>query len=229
MYYYDPNDRKPRRWALLALLLYVVLLTSSFAFVSFDFREIAEKADTIEIEFVEPQPEPEPPKPPVVATTEPRVHEQPAPEERIAQVDGADEQTRTPNPRALFPTNRGGVDEPDNTGNPRAKEGEDSASGNGPGLDVDGLFELDRGLQGRGLVGNMPKPVHPGNQVGTVVVRVTVGPKGDVQSAVFEPKGSTISDPRYIDAARNAALKARFAEKEALVQGGTITYKFNLK
>lgn len=229
MYYYDPNDRKPRRWALLALLLYVVLLTSSFAFVSFDFREIAEKADTIEIEFVEPQPEPEPPKPPVVATTEPRVHEQPAPEERIAKVDGADEQTRTPNPRALFPTNRGGVDEPDNTGNPRAKEGEDSASGNGPGLDVDGLDQLDRGLQGRGLVGNLPRPAYPGNQSGKVVVRVTVGPKGDVQSAAFEPKGSTTNDQRLIDAAIEAARKARFTESAAAVQGGTITYVFKMK
>ena len=229
MYYYNPDDRKPRRWALLALLLYASLLAGAFVFVSFDFSRIADKADTIEIEFVEPQPEPEPPKPPVATTTEPRVHAQPAPEERTAQADGAEEQTRTPNPRALFPTNRGGVDEPDNTGNPRAPEGEESASGNGPGLDVDGLDQLDRGLQGRGLVGMLPRPAYPGNQSGKVVVRVTVGPKGDVQSAAFEPKGSTTNDRRLIDAALEAARKARFTESAAAVQGGTITYIFTMK
>ena len=231
MYYYNPDDRKPRRWALLALLLYASLLAAGFCCVSFDFSRIVDKADTIEIEFIEPEPtpEPEPPQPPVETTTEPRVHEQPAPEERIAQVDGAEEQTRTPNPRALFPTNRGGVDEPDNTGNPRAQEGPDSASGNGPGLDVDGLDQLDRGLQGRGLVGNLPVPVYPGNQSGKVVVRVTVGPKGDVQSATFEPRGSTTNDQRLIDAACEAARKARFTESAAAVQGGTITYIFKMK
>lgn len=229
MYYYDPNDRKPRRWALLALLFYAVVLTTAFVCVSFDFSEIVAKPDTIEIELIEPEQEPERPQPPVVVTNEPRVHDQPAPEERIAQVEGTQEETRTPNPRALFPTNRGGVDEPENTGNPRAPEGEESTSGNGPGLDVDGLDQLDRGLQGRGLVGTLPRPAYPGNESGKVVVRVTVGPKGDVQSAAFEPKGSTTSDKGLIDAALEAARKARFTESSAAVQGGTITYIFRMK
>lgn len=227
MHYYDPNDRKPRRWATVAAAAYALLLVCAFAFVRFDFRRIVEKpGDTIEIVLVESAPEP--PKP-VKAPAEPRVHDRPAPEERTAQVEGRDAETRTPNPKALFKMNKGGVDEPDNAGNPRAKKGEDSASGKGPGLDADGLDQLDKGLQGRGLVGSLPRPDYPGTKSGKIVVRVTVGPKGDVTGASFEPRGSTESDPELVAAALAAARKARFTESAAAVQGGTITYIFRME
>lgn len=227
MHYYDPNDRKPRRWAMIAAAAYALLLILSFAFVSFDFRRIAEKpGDTIEIELIEPVPEP--PKP-VTAPSEPRVHDKPAVEERTAQVEGRDEQTRTPNPRALFKMNKGGVDEPDNAGNPHAREGEDKASGTGPGLNADGLDQLDKGLQGRGLVGSLPRPDYPGTKSGKIVIRVTVGPGGDVTGASFEPRGSTESDADLVAAAIAAARKARFTESAAAVQGGTITYIFRME
>lgn len=227
MHYYDPNDRKPRRWAAIAAAAYALLLILSFAFVSFDFRRIAEKpGDTIEIELVEPAPEP--PKP-AKAPAEPRVHVAPAPEERTAQVDGRDAETRTPNPKALFQMNKGGVDEPDNAGNPLAKRGEDQAAGKGPGLDADGLDQLDKGLQGRGLVGDLPRPDYPGTKSGKIVIRVTVGPKGDVTGASFEPVGSTESDAALVAAALAAARKARFTESAAAVQGGTITYIFRME
>lgn len=120
---------------------------------------------------------------------EPRVHDVAAPEERTAQVAGKDEVTQTPNPKALFRMNKGGADEPDNAGNPRAPEGEDKASGSGPGLNPDGLDQLDKGLQGRGLVGSLPKPAYPGNKSGKIVIRVTVDASGKVTGAAFEPKG----------------------------------------
>ena len=163
MYYYDPNNRNPRRWATVATAVYALLLIGSFALVSFDFRQIHDKpGDTITIDFTEP-PAPEPPKPRVRTATEPRVHDRTAPVEQTAQVSGKDETTQTPNPRALFNMNKGGADEPDNAGNPRAPEGEDRASGTGPGLNPDGLDQLDQGLQGRGLVGDLPKPSYPGS------------------------------------------------------------------
>lgn len=228
MHYYDPNDKAPRRWAMIAAAAYALLLAGAFAFVSFDFRRIAEKPDsTIEIEFVEPAPEP--PRPVVKAATEPRVHDVAAPEERTAQVAGKDETTQTPNPKALFKMNRGGADEPADAGNPRAPEGADKASGTGPGLNPDGMDQLDKGLQGRGLVGSLPKPAYPGSRSGKVVIRVTVGPKGDVTSAAFEPKGSTVSDGGLVEAALEAARKARFTESSAAVQGGTITYIFRME
>lgn len=229
MHYYDPNDRTPRRWAMLAAAAYALLLAGSFALVSFDFRQIAEKpGDTILIDLTEP-PVPEPPRPVVKAATEPRVHDKAAPTERTAQVEGNDEKTRTPNPRALFHMNKGGRDEPADAGNPRAEKGEDKASGTGPGLNPDGLDQLDKGLQGRGLVGSLPRPDYPGTKSGKIVVRVTVGPKGDVTSAAFEPKGSTESDPQLVEAALAAARKARFTESRAAVQGGTITYIFRME
>ena len=114
MYYYDPNNRNPRRWATVATAVYALLLIGSFALVSFDFRQIHDKpGDTITIDFTEP-PALEPPKPRVRTATEPRVHDRTAPVEQTAQVSGKDETTQTPNPRALFNMNKGGADEPDN-------------------------------------------------------------------------------------------------------------------
>ena len=155
---------------------------------------------------------------------EPRVHDVAAPVEQTAQVAGKDPVTQTPNPKALFKMNKGGADEPDNAGNPRAPEGEDKASGTGPGLNPDGLDQLDQGLKGRGLVGDLPKP-----KGGKVVIRVTVDASGKVTGASFEPKGSTTDAAELIEAAKAAARKARFTESRAAVQGGTITYIFRME
>ena len=229
MYYYDPNGKSPRRWAAIAAAAYVLLIAASFALVSFDFRKIHDKpGDTILVDFTEP-PVPERPKPPVKAATEPRVHDKAAPVEQTAQVAGKDETTQTPNPKALFKMNKGGADEPDNAGNPRAPQGEDKASGDGPGLNPDGLDQLDQGLQGRGLVGNLPKPSYPGSKSGKVVIRVTVDAKGKVTGASYEPKGSTTDAAELVGAAKSAALKARLTESRATLQGGTITYVFRME
>ncbi len=229
MYYYDPDNKSPRRWAMIAAAVYVLLLVGSFTLVSFDFAPALEKpGDTILVDFTEP-PVPEPPKPPVKVANEPRVHDVVAPVEQTAQVAGKDEVTQTPNPKALFKMNKGGADEPDNAGNPRAPQGEDKASGTGPGLNPDGMDQLDQGLKGRGLVGNLPKPSYPGTKSGKIVVRVTVDASGKVTGASFEPKGSTESDAQLIAAALEAARKARFTESRAAVQGGTITYIFRME
>lgn len=228
MYYYDPDNKSPRRWAMIAAAAYGVLLVGSFSLVSFDFRVPPKPGDVILIDFTEP-PASEPPKPVVKPAPEPRMHDVAAPAERTAQVAGKDETTQTPNPRAMFKMNRGGADEPDDAGNPRAPEGEDKARGTGPGLNPDGLDQLDQGLQGRGLVGDLPKPAYPGAKSGKVVVRVTVGPKGEVTGVAYEPKGSTTDAAELIEAAKAAARKARFTESRAMVQGGTITYIFRME
>lgn len=228
MYYYDPNDRSPRRWAVVAAALYAAVTGAAFAAVSFDFTPVVHKpGDTIFVEFVEP-PVPDPPQP-VKPASEARVHDAPDVEERTAQVEGPDPETRTPNPRALFHMSKSGADEPADAGNRHAAEGEEKAAGGGPGADADGLDQLDKGLQGRGLVGHLPRPAYPGAKSGKVVVRVTVGPRGEVTGAAFEPKGSTTSDPQLVEAAVAAARKARFTESRATVQGGTITYIFRME
>ena len=48
MYYYDPDNKSPRRWAMIATAVYGVLLAGSFALVSFDFSPVTDKpGDTI--------------------------------------------------------------------------------------------------------------------------------------------------------------------------------------
>lgn len=228
MYYYDPDNRSPRRWAVIAAAAYGVLLAGSFALVTFDFTPALEKpGDTILVDFTEP-PVAEPPKPPVKVATEPRVHDEAAPVEQVAQAAGKDEVTQTPNPKALFKMNKGGADEPDNAGNPRAPEGEEKASGKGPGLNPDGLVQLGGGLVKLELVGPPPLPDPGENKSGKVVIRVTVDARGHVTSASYEPVGSTTDDFEMIEAARAAALKTRFTESRDAVQGGTITYVFKL-
>lgn len=228
MYYYDPDNRSPRRWAVIAAAAYGVLLAGSFALVTFDFAPALEKpGDTILVDFTEP-PVAEPPKPPVKVAAEPRVHDEAAPVEQVAQAAGKDEVTQTPNPKALFKMNRGGADEPDNAGNPRAPEGEEKASGKGPGLNSDGLVQLGGGLEKRELVGQLPRPDPGENKSGKVVIRVTVDARGYVTGASYEPVGSTTDDFEMIAAARAAALKTRFTESQAPVEGGTITYVFKL-
>ncbi len=213
---------------MIAAVAYGLLLAGSFVLVSFDFAPTLEKpGDTILVDFTDP-PVVEPPKPPVKVATEPRVHDEAAPVEQVAQAAGKDETTQTPNPKALFKMNRGGSDEPENAGNPRAPEGEEKSSGKGPGLNPDGLDQLDKGLQGRGLVGDLPRPSYPGGKSGKVVIRVTVDARGYVTGASYEPVGSTTDASELIEAARAAALKARFTESRATVQGGTITYVFRL-
>ena len=103
------------------------------------------------------------------------------------------------------------------------------ARGTGPGLNPDGLDQLDQGLKGRGLVGNLPKPSYLGEKGGKVVIRETVDASGQVTGASYEPKGSTTDAAELIEAAKAAARKARFTESRATVQGGTITYIFRME
>ena len=96
------------------------------------------------------------------------------------------------------------------------------------GMNVAGDDVLDAGLRGRGVVGSLPQPRCPGDKSGKIVIRVTVDKTGRVTSAEFQAKGSTLSDPAFIEAAKSAALRARFRESSAEIMGGQITYKFNL-
>lgn len=225
MHYYDPDNRAPRRWGAVAMLIYLLLVAGALVWGSFGVRGVPERAEQwVEFELVAvPQTD--------RTAHRPRAHATPAPdEERVAQDSGKEEVTQTPNPKALFHMNRSGADDPSNAGNRQARPGdEERNAGRGTGEQPDGMDQLDKGLQGRGLVGNLPAPAYPGNKSGKIVVRVTVGPAGNVLGAAFEPKGSTENDAQLIEAAIEAARKARFTESRAAVQGGTITYVFKME
>lgn len=123
---------------------------------------------------------------------------------------------------------KNGPDEPEDTGNRKAPAGEaNTASGTGSGLDpVSG--NLDKGLEGRGLVGQLPKPDYKANVTGKVIIDVTVDAAGRVTSAEFHAQGSTTSNAVLVEAAKRAAMKARFTESASFVQGGMITYVFKM-
>lgn len=226
MQYYNPDNNAPRRWAWLAAALYAVALAAAFGWVSVDASLPVVTGDTIFVEFEEPK-APEPPVPPRTAVVEPE-HTQIDDEESFNQAKGSDEATRTVNPKALFQMAKNGPDEPEDTGNRKAPAEEaNTASGTGSGLDpVSG--NLDKGLEGRGLVGQLPKPDYKANVTGKVIIDVTVDAAGRVTSAEFHAQGSTTSNAVLVEAAKRAAMKARFTESASFVQGGMITYVFKM-
>ena len=76
----------------------------------------------------------------------------------------------------------------------------------------------------------LPLPRYDYQKEGRVVVEVFVDRYGKVTQANAGVKGSETLDEDLLNAAKEAALKARFDEKQdAPVQRGTITYIFKLK
>ena len=83
-------------------------------------------------------------------------------------------------------------------------------------------------LDGRSLVGSIPKLTTSGQVDGTVVVTIKVDQYGNVTAAEAGGEGSTIDNNSVLTAARAAALRAHFntSANAPVVQVGTITYTF---
>lgn len=220
----------------ICLALYVMLLVPSFVWVKVSITPTDKpQSDIIYIEYAKPEP-PEQPKPkpkpkPTQKVKEAPKHEKLAPKDNTQQTQGKAEKTRTVNQKALFQQSKGGVDKPADIGNEKAEQDTVlTASGIGQGLNPFGTIELDEGLQGRGIVGEMPVPDNTHiSRSGKIVVDVVVDNTGTVTSAKFQPKGSTVQDKAMVEAALSAARKARFAEGKAFDIGGRITYIFKLQ
>ena len=226
MNYYDEKDNRPKLYGGVAVALYAIVVAALLFLIYIPITK-AEVSEMMVIEFVEEQ---EPPQPkPVISNEAPRHERISTTVQNSQQVSGTDEQTQTVNRRAMFQSNSDGVDEPEDLGNPYTQQGDENlAHGDGGGLNPIGNDQLDEGLRGRGLVGNLPVPSYPGNVSGKIVIRVAVNQHGQVTSAAYEPKGSTSSDAALIAAAIEAAKRARFTESRSFAQGGTITYNFRL-
>jgi outer membrane biosynthesis protein TonB len=84
-------------------------------------------------------------------------------------------------------------------------------------------------LNGRSKI-DLPSPEYPGNEDDRVVVTVYVDRSGKVTRAVPGAIGSTTNDLRLWEAAKKAALNARFSNSTTAQseQKGTITYRFVL-
>jgi TonB family protein len=83
-------------------------------------------------------------------------------------------------------------------------------------------------LAGRHMIGSLPSPAYIVEVEGRVVIRITVNAAGMVISADYEQAGSTTNNNALVNAAREAALRARFSPAETELQSGTITYLFRL-
>jgi len=86
-------------------------------------------------------------------------------------------------------------------------------------------------LAGRSIVGKLPLPEYSENLAGRVVVRILVDTYGNVTSATPGIEGTTVQNKTLWEAARKAALQARFnvSGSAPAVQEGKITYIFSLK
>lgn len=86
-------------------------------------------------------------------------------------------------------------------------------------------------LEGRTVMGNLPLPDYSVQNSGTVVVRIMVDQYGTVTNAIPGARGTTVQDATLWEAARQAALKAKFniSASAPPVQEGTISYVFTLR
>ncbi len=135
-------------------------------------------------------------------------------------------------PRASFP----GMSKQDNTattphGASEASEGFKAGQPDGNAQEGRTEGSANAHLQGRSVLGTLPKPSYSAQLEGKVVVQIKVNQYGEVTDAIPGVEGTTVTDKNLWTAARNAALKAHFNQKAdaPAVQLGTITYIFKLK
>lgn len=103
------------------------------------------------------------------------------------------------------------------------------ASGNVERGKVSG--EPNARLEGRSVVGHLARPAYNIQKEGTVVVRIAVDQNGKVVEAIPGFDGTTVADKSLWNAARNAAMSAKFSKTTDVTktkQYGTITYIFKL-
>jgi TonB family C-terminal domain len=138
------------------------------------------------------------------------------------------------NPKALFPGQKsdggnqgeGEIGGKGNQGDPNGSPltGNRIGGGNGNGNIP------SYSLAGRGYL-TLPTPKYNSQAEGKVVVEITVDRNGNVVKANPILKGSTVQDEKLFEAAKDAAMKAKFNVKSDAdpYQTGTITYNFRLQ
>ncbi len=200
-------------------------LTQGSILISFgDNQDGGGEVESVE-QVVEPVPEPEPEIPVVDEPVESVV----TPTDDSNDVVEIPEPPREVNKRALFP---GAVSKKPNESSgasePRGVAGSDRGSEKASNSSLGGGLSGDFDLAGRTLMGSLPVPSYGAQEEGRVVINITVDDSGRVTSASLRATSSTTNNSILIDAARRAALEARFSPSESFVQSGTITYIFKL-
>lgn len=139
----------------------------------------------------------------------------------------ADAQNKAKNAFAGRNTNGGTSGEGDSNkpGNQGSLNGDPNSTNRVGGGSGNGI---NFNLAGRSFGTTPPKPEYNSKAEGKVVVEIRVDRQGNVISASPGKAGTTTNDPVLREAAKSAALKAKFNSdpNAAEVQVGTITYTF---
>jgi len=145
------------------------------------------------------------------------------------------EETREINERALYKGRADSDNTDEGEGITEGDGNQGSPTGSPDSDDFSNVLSQGGGgvtwsLEGRNPV-NLPKPEYKYQVEGTVVVRIRVDRNGNVISAEAGVRGSNTTDSRLLEAAREAAMKARFdsSTTAAIQQQGTLTYRFILQ
>lgn len=119
-------------------------------------------------------------------------------------------------------TGEGNTGQPGNQGSLNGDPNSTNRSGGGAGNGI------NFNLAGRSFGSTPPKPEYNSKAEGKVVVEIRVDRSGTVVSASPGKAGTTTNDPVLREAAKAAALKAKFNSdpNAAEIQVGTITYTF---
>ena len=224
MYYYDPNNDKSnaRRWASLAALLYALSIAAAFLFVSFDMgRDELLPGEGLLIDF---------------GTTETGLGDRDlsATDVQAPPQQAAAEASRQQVEYVTSEREEIAVQTPQPEKKPRERE----TPGQTPQRsDAQQPAEQPRTVNRRALfpgrtagsTSTSEGPAAGEGNAGKVGVEVTVDASGRVTYASYRAQGSTTNSKRLVDAAVEAARKARFSSSESLMQTGTITYVFTLE
>lgn len=143
---------------------------------------------------------------------------------------------RKVNEQALFPGRKRNSDSSSSEGETQGDKNQGSATGsvdsqNHAGGNSTGTNGTSFSLEGRNPAEALPIPDYNYQKEGKVVVEITVDKYGTVTRANPGVKGSTTLNVNLLDAAKRAALKAKFDKKPdaPAYQKGTITYFFRLQ
>ncbi len=216
------------------------------AFGSDDFTEVTPQKQTV---AVQPTGEPEPYEEEETLTQEieeaPAIQTPPKPKKPKAQPQKPKQPipqpTANPNPtptpvttptpqvnqRALYSGGQSTVPSTNTTGSAGDPLG--SPEGVSPTGSPYGNKE-GASLEGRNLVGNLPKPKYDTQESGKVVVKIWVNTKGDVIKSEAQLKGTTVQNAQLLKMSEEAAMRAKFnnIETNTNIQIGYITYIFKL-
>jgi TonB family protein len=251
MDYYEEEEKKDKRWAILAVLLYLFLCGGGAMMkhtitipqyllgivVDFGSDNIGIGERDLDVGDADTSPLAPPPTDtpgdPILtdnarsvemAETRPRVDN--AKYDESAAARRIDDRTLFPGASAESPAESQGDNA--NRGNVGSLESNslDNDSRNDPQVTFD---DASVNLRGRHLEGALPLPKYTVEVEGRVVVRIAVNADGIVTGAEYEQAGSTTNRGELVAAAIEAAKKARFNQADTDLQAGTITYLFKLR